>query len=350
MPTLLTYKVKHGKDLSDQFEKAKAIAEYAITHGNVSTADVKHIGMKSALSKWVLRHYGRNRKIKAVRNPVFGINPADIQFNADTKIVRVTPLKLDLDLSFIPSFVKLNAIIFTKEYAHVSVTMPSATQYSPTHWVGVDLNATGHCAVMADPITGKVTKLGRSCGHTQEKYRRLRARHQRRSVKAAQKVAKRQARKVNDLNHKISKKIVVDAKAHKAGIKVENLIHLRKRATARRSFRYALNSWPYYDLLTKIEYKARLLGVPFHAINPAYTSKACSRCGEVSDGARRGKVFMCRGCGHADHADANAAFNIALAPLDGRSIVERDAIEGCSGKPREVFVKKANESLEASII
>ncbi len=336
MASILTYKIKHNRDFSEQFEKARVIAEYAIENGNASTADVKHVGMKAALSKWVLRHYGRNKKAKKVTNPVFGINPADVFWNDETKIARVTPLKLELDCSFIKNLVKINTIIFTKDYAHVSVTVSTEDEYNPEGWLGVDLNTTGHCAVVANPDTGKVIKLGRSCGHTQEKYRHLRAAHQKRSKKAAKKVAKRQKRKVNDLNHKISKKIVNDAKSNNVGIKVEDLTHLRKRAKTGRSFRYALNSWPYYDLLNKIEYKARLLGVPFHKVNPAYTSKACSRCGDFTADARCGKVYQCSGCGHADHADANAAFNIALAPLDGRSIVDSDAVEGFSETPQEV--------------
>ncbi|MDE0241926.1 MAG: transposase [bacterium] len=51
---------------------------------------------------------------------------------------------------------------------------------------------------------------------------------------------------------------------------------------------------------------ARLVAVPAH-----YTSQTCAECGAVDARSRRAQaIFECVACGHADHADLNAARNI----------------------------------------
>ena len=47
-------------------------------------------------------------------------------------------------------------------------------------------------------------------------------------------------------------------------------------------------------------------------INPAFTSQRCSACGHVDAKSRESQArFVCTACGFADHADVNAARNIA---------------------------------------
>ena len=47
-------------------------------------------------------------------------------------------------------------------------------------------------------------------------------------------------------------------------------------------------------------------------INPAFTSQRCSACGYVDAKSRESQAqFACTACGFTDHADVNAARNIA---------------------------------------
>ena len=47
-------------------------------------------------------------------------------------------------------------------------------------------------------------------------------------------------------------------------------------------------------------------------VRPAFTSQRCSACGQVDRDSRESQaVFRCTACGFADHADVNAAINIA---------------------------------------
>jgi putative transposase len=62
-------------------------------------------------------------------------------------------------------------------------------------------------------------------------------------------------------------------------------------------------------LVTRLEDKA--VG-RVERIRPAFTSQTCHACGHRAPENRKSQaVFRCRACGHADHADANAAKNIA---------------------------------------
>jgi len=70
-------------------------------------------------------------------------------------------------------------------------------------------------------------------------------------------------------------------------------------------------------LVTRLEAKAP---GRVEKINPAYTSQTCHACKHVAPDNRDSQaVFRCLACGHTDHADINAARNIA----DGRSVTAR---------------------------
>ncbi len=132
----------------------------------------------------------------------------------------------------------------------------------------------------------------------------------------------------------MSSKIVREAKRQNAGIVLEDLEGIRKAAKSSKQFRYALNSWSYYQLGMFVEYKAKLLGVPVVKIDPRYTSQQCSRCGLL--GERNKKLFKCS-CGHVENADVNASFVISLRHQGIlQSPVDRDVGEGRLARPTRI--------------
>ena len=306
---ILTFKIQHGRDFGDELRKARQVAEFAVAHRVISSAAVKHFGLKAVISNQLLRKYGRNKTCKAVRSVNLIVPNQGIRLDRQTHAIEIPCLKLRLPYQFRDDFTKVNQIELNAEYAFVSVTIPEATPRHVTQWLGIDRNATGHCAVVANPTTGKVLKLGKSGHHLHWKYRQTRRRFQRKGkLSLAKKTKDRESRIVRDLNHKISRKVVNYALKHKAGIVLEDLKGVRKTKKQCKAFRDFLHSWPFYQLGQFIEYKAKLLGIPVVKIDPRYTSQQCSRCGLL--GTRAKKRFVCA-CGHVEDADVNAAFVIA---------------------------------------
>jgi len=75
------------------------------------------------------------------------------------------------------------------------------------------------------------------------------------------------------------------------------------------------NRWSHYRLEQAVEDKAEPFDIPVTTIRPEFTSQDCSRCG-ADDTRRSGVHFECRACGYEQHADANAAVNIAKRHAD----------------------------------
>ncbi|MEU4510548.1 transposase [Nonomuraea wenchangensis] len=75
--------------------------------------------------------------------------------------------------------------------------------------------------------------------------------------------------------------------------------------------------------LTVLTCKAESAGRELIAADPANTSRMCSRCGHCAKDNRVTQAeFVCTVCGHAAHADVNAAINILRAGLALREAAE----------------------------
>jgi transposase len=82
-------------------------------------------------------------------------------------------------------------------------------------------------------------------------------------------------------------------------------------------FPMILAHWTYFDLQTKIEYKAKEHGIQVKKIKPRYTSQRCSKCGCIDRANRPEQAkFKCVKCGFEANADYNAAQNLSIKDID----------------------------------
>ncbi len=326
--SILTYKIKHNKDFSLELSKARQVALYTLKTKSLSSKDVKDIKLNSVISNQILRKYSKNKKLKNVNlQKVKLIVPSQgIKFNQTKSKIKIPCLKFEFDFQQ-KEVLKVNQVEIDENYIFVSCQILDKQKIESKGFVGVDRNATGHIAVCA--IDNKILKLGKQAYHIHEKYKNIRKTAQKKKkFKFLKKLKNKESRIIRDINHKVSRKIVNLAKEKEYGIKLENLKGINKNKKSQgKKLNSIKSNWSFYQLEQFIVYKAKLLGVEVLKINPCYTSQRCSRCGLL--GTREKKSFKCLSCGHADHSDANASFNIAKAPkMNERSTIDRDMVEG----------------------
>jgi IS605 OrfB family transposase len=212
----------------------------------------------------------------------------------------------------------------------VVVDTPEAPPIDPTGFIGVDLGIT---KIATD------SKGNSFCGsiveQVRQRYHRLRRDLQAKGTRSAKRHLKKIRRKESQFrrnhNHIISKRLVEKAKDTGRGIALEDLKHIRKRTTVRKSDRAKHSGWSFFQLQSFIEYKAKIAGVFVRYIDPWYTSRTCSACGHAEKANRKTQShFQCVSCGHVANADTNAAINIAaraevMPPIVMRAMTAMDS-------------------------
>ena len=198
-----------------------------------------------------------------------------------------------------------------KWFLYATCEIPDPPLIEPTGFLGVDLGI----ANIATTCDG-ARHSGRGLNRVHHRNQRLRARLQKIGTKSAKRLLKKRRRKearfAADANHTIAKRIVTEAQRTGRGIALENLKGIRERVRLRRPQRVTLHSWAFQQLGRFVSYKAGRAGLPIVYVDPAFTSQGCSRCGHVARANRPNQsTFHCTSCGFAEHADVNAARNIA---------------------------------------
>ena len=172
----LVIKIKHNFDLSDQLSKAVLVANYAIHNRyDLSSKNVSHIDLPSAISNQILRKYGKNKKCKNVNSKNIKLVAPGQSIKVDKNLITIKPLKITLINESKYTITKVNQIELNETYAYVCFEKQDKQQKLVENYIGVDLNATSHCAVVANSQTGKVVKLGKQAPHIHQKYKKLRS-------------------------------------------------------------------------------------------------------------------------------------------------------------------------------
>jgi IS605 OrfB family transposase len=195
-------------------------------------------------------------------------------------------------------------------YLQLCVEIQDEELLNPIGVIGVDF---GICNI-ATTNTGEVFS-GEPITKQRKRYKNQRAslqqKHTRSTKRKLRKTSGKEMRFVRNTNHIISKALVKQAFQEQKALAIEDLNGIRKKRE--NSFiDTGLHSWTFHQLRSFIEYKSKLYTVPLVIVNPKYTSQECNVCGYTHKENRKSQSeFLCKQCGHYEHADVNAAKNIA---------------------------------------
>ena len=165
---------------------------------------------------------------------------------------------------------------------------------------------------------------GAHLNNLRKRHLRLRSKLQKKQTKSAKRLLKKrsgkEARFARDVNHQISKKLVLKAQTSDRGLAIENLKEIRKTSekgsNKSKAQRQKLNSWAFFQLRAFISYKCQLYGVDLRVVDPSYTSVTCPQCGCRNKKNRLTRDrFRCFTCSHTGYADLIAAVNIRAKAL-----------------------------------
>ncbi len=345
----LTFKIvipkKHYSILADLYDKSKSCVKRMIKDRTKSSSKY-YKEIPCILAKSLIHKYQRNKKLKSIKRlvlPVCGDKGKQVKIVEGGIRVPAFFKKSVLKAVFPKTVIGfIRHIEFFKRdkvwYMSYSYNTPKLEEQKVKGYIGVDRNSVGNVAVIADAKTGKIKKIGPDTAGITKNFRNRRAKLQKKgATNALVKIKRKQSRRIKDINHKVSRVIVDYANLHCSAIVLEDLGKISKEGKAKR---YVQKSqWSFYQLETFIKYKAALLGIPILYTNPAYTSQKCSRCGNLNKS--NNKKYKCS-CGHFDHRDVNAAFNISNAIYE-QSIENRVSIERIIGDSPNQRDKKVSQ-------
>lgn len=219
-----------------------------------------------------------------------------------------------------------------KYFLHVSIKkdFEICSNDSIINVVGVDVGM-NYLVTAIDSNDKTLFIGGRHIKNKKAQFKRIRKSLQQRktpsSRKRLRKIGSRENRWQQDVNHQTAKALVEFAGTSSL-IVLEDLTGIRS-ATERvkRKNRYYSVSWAFFDLRSKIEYKATLAGNQTIAVDPKYTSQKCPKCGhtERSNRDKKKHSFTCKSCNYQSNDDRIGAMNLRQMGIEYRHAVSTQA-------------------------
>jgi len=195
-------------------------------------------------------------------------------------------------------------------YLHLGFRKPKTTDEATENGtvLGVDLGVNEIAATStarffsAGELNHKRREFGRVRGDLQE----CGTRNAHRTLEA---VSGREDEYVKHVLHSVANGLIEEALRYDCdGIVFEELDGIRERLPEAAWH----SEWAFDRLYEYVEYKAEAEGLFVETTNPKNTSKRCAECGYIHDDNRPSRdTFECQQCGNRNHADYNAAKNVA---------------------------------------
>ena len=199
-------------------------------------------------------------------------------------------------------------------YIHLGYRKEMPDKEAPTQngtVLGVDLGVTQ----IAVTSTARFFSAGK-LNHVRREFEKTRGDLQKCGTQSAhrtlQQVSGREDEYIKHVLHSVASGIVEEALEYDCdGIIFEKLDGIRD------DLPYAdwHSMWAFRKLKQYVVYKAKEEDVFVDTVNPKNTSKRCNECGSVRDDNRHRNEFDCQRCGNQNHAEYNAAKNIAELSL-----------------------------------
>ncbi|WP_436348021.1 RNA-guided endonuclease InsQ/TnpB family protein [Natronorubrum sp. FCH18a] len=196
-------------------------------------------------------------------------------------------------------------------YLHLGFRKPKADDTGSTTTngtvLGVDLGV-NQIAVTSTAQFFSASKLN----HARREFEKTRNGLQRTGTQSAHRTLEERSgcerRHVRHVLHTVVNGIVEEALEYDCdGIILEDLEEIRTQLPEADWH----SEWAFRTLKSYVEYKADIENIFVDTVNPRNTSRRCAKCGFTADSNRTKHEFECQACGNQNHADYNAAKNVA---------------------------------------